>query len=210
MKKITLLVISIMLVLGLTACGNTVGDITLEADQSAIYIQNDGTISYAVSEKFDKDYYDEDDLESRIDQEIAAYNSGSKASVSDAISVNKFNVKKGVATMVLDFATTYDFFTYVMDYNRIGEDKFYVGSIADNSDCTIKGTFVSPDEKETIKGKEIRTMTDANILIVSEEYKVQIDGTVQYMSENCTINEDGIITTAKAEDGTSYIVYSND
>lgn len=210
MKKVTALFMTVILAFGLTACGNTVGDIDLEADQSAIYIQEDGVVSYAVSETFDKEYYDKDDLESKVDEEVSAYNSGSKASVSDAISVDKFKVKSDVATLVLEFATTYDFLTYVQDYNRIADDQFYIGAISDNSDCEIKGTFVSPDNKETAKGKEIKTKTDVEILIVNEQYKVQIDGTVQYISENCTIDEDGIITTAKADDGTSYIVYNID
>jgi hypothetical protein len=210
MKKITAFVMMIVLALGLTACGTTVGDITLESEQSAIYIQKDGSISYAVSEKFDQDYYEKDELEDKINAEVEEYNSGSKASVSDAISVNQFKVKKSVATMVLDFATTYDFLTYVTDYNRIETDKFYIGDIKDNTDCKIKGTFVSPDKKETKKAKEIKAMSDARILIVNEQYKVQIDGTVHYVSENCTIDEDGIITTADTDNGTSYIVYNND
>ncbi|MFQ9514763.1 MAG: lipoprotein [Eubacterium sp.] len=210
MKKITAFVMIIVLALGLTACGSTVGDITLESDQSAIYIQEDGTVSYAVSEKFDKDYYDEEALESKINEEVSDYNSGSKASVSDAISLNKFDVKKEVATMVLDFATTYDFFSYIKEYNRIETDKFYIGTIGDNSDCEIKADFVSPDKKTAITNKEIKQMTDSNILIVNEQYKVQIDGTVKYISDNCNVDKDGIITTAKVDDGTSYIVYTTE
>lgn len=38
--------------------------------------------------------------------------------------------------------------------------------------------------------------------------KFQIDGKVLYTSTNCTIDEDGIVTTAKADDGMSYIVYT--
>lgn len=50
-------------------------------------------------------------------------------------------------------------------------------------------------------------MGDSDILILNGEYQVQIDGDVKYISDNCKVGEDDIITTAKAEDGLSYIVY---
>ena len=62
MKKIMAMLMSVVLTLGLTACGHTVGDVDLESGQSAVYIQKDGMVSYAVSESFDKDYYDKDEL----------------------------------------------------------------------------------------------------------------------------------------------------
>lgn len=210
MKKITTLILTVIMTLGLTACGTKIGDIDLEAGQSGIYIQKDETVSYGVSEKFDKHYYDKGDLEDKIKKEVADYNASDDASVNDAIALDDFDVSNDTATMILDIATAYDFLNYMNDYNKIDKDKFYIGKIEDNSDCKIKGKFVSPDKKETKTKKEIKEMSDANILIVNEEYKVQIDGTVKYISENCTIDEAGIVSTAKAEDGTSYVVYINE
>ena len=206
MKKIITMVMAMMMILGLTACGNTVGNIDLEAGQSAIYIQDDGVVSYAVAEKFEKDYYDEDQLEENIEKEIEAYNGSGQASVSDAITLNGFHVSGSVATLVLDFSTDYDLLNYVKQYNNISPKKFYIGSIAGNKKCKIKGNFVSADKKTTKKGKDIKQMDD-NILIVNEAYKVEVQGTILYVSENCSIDGDGIVTTAKEEDGTSYIVY---
>lgn len=208
MKKIMILVMSFVLAIGLTACGSIIGDINLEAGQSAIYIHKDGIVSYAVAESFDKDYYDEDDLKSKIKSEVEDYNASDEASVNDAVELDDFDVSKGVATVVIEFATDYDFLGYIKSYNRVEADRFYIGTIADNSKCKIKGDFVSSDGKENIKGKEISKMTEAYILIVNEEYKVQIDGKVLYTGTNCKIDDDGIITTAKADDGMSYIVYT--
>lgn len=100
MKKIIIVVMSIVLAIGLTACGSTVGDIDLEAGQSAIYIQEDGVVSYAVSETFEQDYYDKGDLKDKIEEEVAAYNDSSEASVNDAIKIEEFDVSKDTATMV--------------------------------------------------------------------------------------------------------------
>ena len=88
MKRIMAMLMSVVLTLGLTACGHTVGDVDLESGQSAIYIQKDGMVSYAVSESFDKDYYDKDELKKEIEAEIKAYNASSDASVDDAITLD--------------------------------------------------------------------------------------------------------------------------
>ena len=117
-KVMIALALVIVFVFGLTGCGKTIGDMDLEEGQSAIYIQEDGKVSYAVSEKFDKDYYDEDKLEDTINEEVENYNEGSKASIKNAITVDTFKVKSDTATLVLKFATAYDFLTYITGYNN--------------------------------------------------------------------------------------------
>lgn len=207
MKRIMAMLMSVVLTLGLTACGHTVGDVDLKSGQSAIYIQKDGMVSYAVSESFDKDYYDKDELKKEIEAEIKAYNASSDASVDDAITLDSFSVSKKVATLSLDFTTTYDLLNYMLNDNRVEKDKFYIGTIDSNDDCKISGNFVEPGKKDKIKAKTIKSMTDSNILIVNEQYKVQVEGNVLYTSDNCKIDDDGIVTTAKSDDGLSYIVY---
>jgi hypothetical protein len=191
----------------LCACGSTVGNIDLEAGQSAIYIQEDGVVSYAVSEKFDKEYFDDDELEQKIHDEVEDYNASKFASVDKAMDINNFKVSKETATLVLDFVTTYDFMSYLQNYDRVSEKELYLGPVSGNTEIDIEGKFVSPDKEKSVKAKDIEKMADANILIVSKSYKVQIDGTVEYMSENCKTDDEGIITTAK--DGVSYIIYNN-
>lgn len=208
MKKIVILLMTVLMTVGLSACEDKVGNITLDKGQSGIYIEKDGTVSYVVSETFEEDYYKKSDLKKMIESEVDSYNSSDKASVKDAIKVKTFKVKNNVANMTLEITTPYDFSTYMLEYNNIATDKFYIGNIENNTECKIKGDFVSPDGKETKKGKEIRQMTEANILIVNEEYKIQIDDTVKYLSDNCTMDDDGVITTSA--EGTSYIVYVNE
>lgn len=207
LKTLLCTVLVMVMAVGLTACGNKVGDIEMKEGESAIYIDEDGTVSYGVSEKFAEDYYNEDDLHKKIDAEIEDYNNGKKASVNQAITLEKFKVSDKVATLILDFATVYDFNEYVRAYNNEDKTKFYTGTIADNDDCKIKGSFVSPDKSKTATTKEIKAMTKSNIIIVNDKYKVQLDSDIKYVSENCTVNEEGIVTTAGAEQGLSYIIY---
>ena len=138
---------------------------------------------------------------------MADYNDGKKASVKNAITVDTFKVKSNVATLVLEFATTYDFSTYIKEYNKVESNEFFMGKIADNSDCKIKGDFTSPDKKKDATTKEIKAMEDANILIIKGKYKVQLDEDVKYISSNCSVDDDGIVTTDDSDENLSYIVY---
>ena len=133
------------------------------------------------------------------------YNSSSTASVDDAISVDKFEVEDKEAYLILKLATVYDFNSYIQNYNKAEEGTFYAGTIEERGDCKIKGEFTSLDKKETLKAKEIKKMSNANILIVDSKYKVEIGSDVKYISSNCKVDEDGIVTTSDKE--MSYIVY---
>lgn len=44
----------------------------------------------------------------------------------NAITVDTFKVKSDVATLVLEFATTYDFSTYIKEYNKVESMKFFM------------------------------------------------------------------------------------
>lgn len=208
MKKIFAIILSCAIILGVTGCGKIVGDMDIAAGQSAIYIKEDGTICYAVAEKFDKDYYDKKELEKQIEAEIKKYNNYKDASVDDALSLDKFKVKKNVAIAVFEFATVYDFNVYGKDFNKFDTERFYVGSIAGNSDCKIEGDFLSPDKKKSATAKEIKKMSDADIIIVDSQYKIEIEGIVHYMSDNCSVDEKGIVTTSKKDGELSYVIYS--
>ena len=206
-KKLAALFLVLVVAVGTTACGSTIGDMDIAQGESAVYIQEDGKVSYGVAEKFDKDYYDESKLEDTINKEVADYNDGKKASVKNAITVDTFKVKSDVATLVLEFATAYDFSTYIKEYNKVESSEFFIGKISDNSDCKIKGDFTSPDKKKDATAKEIKAMEDSNILIIKGKYKVQLDEDVKYISSNCSVDDDGIVTTDDSDENLSYIVY---
>ena len=192
---------------GVTGCGKKVGDIKLNKGTNAIYINEDGVVRYGVGESFQSDDYDEEELEEYINKEVSDYNSSTMASVDDAIKVEKFDVDDDVAYLILNIATVYDFNEYFKEYNKENEESFYAGKVSDCRMVHIKGNFVSPDRKKTAQGADIRKMDDSNILVLNGQYRVQIDGDVKYISENCKTGDNGVITTAESDSGLSYIVY---
>lgn len=203
-----ILIFSLVLVMaaGLTGCGNKVGDIELKEGTNAIYIDEDGAVTYGVGESFKSGYYDEEALENYINEEVKDYNASDAASVDNAIQVDRFDVEDKVAYLVLKKATVYDFNEYIKDYNK-EETNFFAGKIRDRGDVKIKGDFVSPDKKKKLTDSDIKEMGDSEILILNGQYSVQIDSDIKYISDNCKVDKEGMIITAKAEDGLSYIIY---
>ena len=61
------------------------------------------------------------------------------------------------------------------------------------------------EDDRCIIPEEIKKMSNANILVVDSKYKVEIGSDVKYISSNCTVDEDGIVTTSDKE--MSYIVF---
>lgn len=208
MRKIAVAFVTIALMVGLVGC-SPLGDIELEAGDSGIYIEDDGAISYGSCEKFDKKYYNEDQLENEIDTEVSDFNKSKYSSVDDACSINEFSANSKEARLVLDFVTTYDFKNYMINFAGFEEDGFYVGSISDNDKCPIKGTFVKPHTKKTLTAKEIKNMKDC-ILVTYTPFKVQVDGDIKYISTNCKIDDDDVVSTSKNKGELSYIVYDID
>ena len=203
-----ILIFSLVLVMaaGLTGCGNKVGDIELKEGTNAIYIDEDGAVTYGVGESFKSGEYDEEALENYINEEVKDYNASDAASVDNAIQVDRFDVEDKVAYLVLKMATVYDFNEYIKDYNK-EETNFFAGKIRDRGDVKIKGDFVSPDKKKKLTDSDIKEMGDSEILILNGQYSVQIDSDIKYISDNCKVDKEGMIITAKAEDGLSYIIY---
>ena len=203
-----ILIFSLVLVMaaGLTGCGNKVGDIELKEGTNAIYIDEDGAVTYGVGESFKSGYYDEEALENYINEEVKDYNASDAASVDNAIQVDRFDVEDKVAYLVLKMATVYDFNEYIKDYNK-EETNFFAGKIRDRGDVKIKGDFVSPDKQKKLTDSDIKEMGDSEILILNGQYSVQIDSDIKYISDNCKVDKEGMIITAKAEDGLSYIIY---
>lgn len=212
MKKSIIKVILMIMITGtiFTGCGKSkIGDITVSAGESAIYIKEDGTLSYAICESFQEDYYDKGELKDIIKEEIDEYNAGLSASQLDSAKLEYFKEKDDVVTAIIEFKQIKDFVNYIKDYNGKGEDEIFIGDMATavEEGFKISGKFSvvengNPTE-ETVKGAEVKKSED-KLILLNEQMIVQVEGSIQYISENCTI-KDGIVTVT--DDETAYIIY---
>ena len=100
-----------------------------------------------------------------------------------------------------------NFYNRQNDFTLKDEDgnksyEFYIGKVKD-FEGKIDTSFISPDKSKKIDAKDLKD--NEKMILVPGNYKVQVEGTISYISENCTV-EDDIVTVKGNKPG--YIIYS--
>ena len=164
MMRVGVLLVLTAAVLG--GCGKEVS-----ADTDTVYVQKKGTIKGANVAAFDKEYYDEAELEGFINDTVDTY--VAKAG-EGTVAVTSFAVEDGTAHVYLDYAGA-------DDYAQFNGIDFYAGTVleakADGYD--IPDAFTAVTDKETTWDAE-----DNKIVIVGQQTQVRVDGTILFVSSN--------------------------
>ena len=141
------------------------------ADTDTVYVQKKGTIKGANVAAFDKEYYDEAELEGFINDTVDTYVAKSGEGT---VAVTSFAVEDGTAHVYLDYAGA-------EDYAQFNGIDFYAGTVleakADGYD--IPDAFTAVTDKETTWDAE-----DNKIVIVGQQTQVRVDGTILFVSSN--------------------------
>lgn len=164
MMRVGVLLVLTAAVLG--GCGKE-----FSADTDTVYVQKKGTIKGANVAAFDKEYYDEAELEGFINDTVDTY--VAKAG-EGTVAVTSFAVEDGTAHVYLDYAGA-------DDYAQFNGIDFYAGTVleakADGYD--IPDAFTAVTDKETTWDAE-----DNKIVIVGQQTQVRVDGTILFVSSN--------------------------
>ena len=136
MKKIYCIIMLMSAIL-LTACGETKVAITADkATDNEIIVASKGKLQTSIKESFDKSYYNKDDLEKFIKDDISSLNSQNGTKVAS----NSMKVEKNNVYVVIDYPT-------IADYNAY--DEYQVTSL---SNSEAKGNSIVPS-KVKVYGK---------------------------------------------------------
>lgn len=185
MKKIFSIVLACLMFAGLlTGCGKS-----LDADRDTVYVQKKGTVVSAAIADFDKDYYDEEELKTYIDERVEDYQ-GEHGK--DSVSIDEFSVEEGVAKLMIKYKSC-------EEYQNFNEVTLFSGTVpqalAEGYDFDTEFTEIKDGKAAGTIGKDEITDTDAKVIILSEKVDVKVDGTIQYVSSQ--------YTTMKAKDTVS-------
>ena len=96
MKKMIFVGLVCLMIAGLmTGCGKS-----LEANRDTVYVQKKGTVVSAAIADLDKDYYDEEELKSYIDERVEEYQEEHGKS---SVKVDDFSVEEGTAKLFIKY-----------------------------------------------------------------------------------------------------------
>ncbi len=205
-----LIVLVIAVILLIKSCSHDVGDLDLKANQSAVYLKDDGSVVYGAAEDFGGQEFDESALKTQVEDEVKQFNE-KNGSVSDAMELDDFDVSDDFVKVVFSFKTRHDFSVYMNQYNRENdfieqkEDgkktyEFYLGSIKDY-EGDKKVSLTKPDKS----GNTTLQDADGSLFLVTGNYQIQIDQTIDYVSEGCSVDGNVVSTT---KDSKGYIIFN--
>ena len=167
--------------------------------ETTVSIDKKGKITHEIIESFDKDYYNEDELRSLIDDELSEY-CRSKSN-DKAAKLASLEIKEGMAEAEIDFES-------FEDYASFNEVDFFYGTVKEAmakeypTDVTLK----SADDDSTIGKYEFESLGDNMIVVVSEPVTVRLPGKIAYSTANIDVVDKDEARMASDSVGLGYIV----
>lgn len=164
--------------------------------ENTIALDSKGHVTCTIVEEFDRDYYDEEELETEIGEEIANYNVNF---ASDHMEMKSFAVKDGVATLQLKF----DEAQYYADYSG---HTFYAGSAAEAEAAgyTLPESLTDADGNSAAP-EELNGWENAKLIVTDEAVAVKTPGEILAVSEDVTITAKKAAAVQDAQ--LAYIIY---
>ena len=188
-KKIALMILALSVLAG---CGEQ-----SRVEKSTISIGKEGALTVTLIEDFSESYYDQEELKTMIDKEVAEYNT--KAG-SDKIAVAAFEAADGKVRLEQTYADA-------SDYAKFNGCDFFWGTVAQ---AYALGTEVPDmtgvDDSGKISGSKILENSEYHIVITDETYDVVVPGKILYVSEG--VKAEGKDTAViEEETEKAFIVY---
>lgn len=153
------------------------GAVKLDADESVVYVDKKGAVTFLDVQAFDQSMYDEEELKSFLEDEIGTYTDQYGR---NTVKLGDLTVADGIAKLTLSCQSAEDF----ARYNGI---EMYQGRIVDSlaAGYVFDGEFVKV-ESGTVVGEatkqEIYQESDLKVVILKSELDVRVEGEICYVS----------------------------
>ena len=196
MKKCLTTVLSGILVLSLSGCGQT-AKLPEEVVNTSLVVEKDGkVISYLVN-TFDKEFYSLDGLEEMVKNEAEEFNAAHTDTPEEALTVKTVQAL-GDGSMV-QVVQEFDSADSYAEYN--GQDLFYgtrVEALAQGNPVNKElvnaadGTPADPDKLE-------KTLEKGHLIITNASAYIYCPYPVLYISEGVVMGEDGSVDASQSD-----------
>ncbi len=193
--KVILLIFSAAIV-GLCGCAEKETNI----ETSTVYVHKNGQVTDAIVESFEQGYYNAMELQSMLNDEIAAYNT--KVGQDDAAVVSKFDVNSGIARVYIDFKSG-------KDYADFNQKQFFFGTVneAYDSGIDLNVSLMSTEGTESLSREDLLEKGKYKILILDDYVNVVLYKKILYTSANVEVINDKEARISNEAEGLAYLVF---
>ena len=212
-KSILLLLLTIIVIFGISGCRGKKSDYGFETTESLVYIQDKNSIISIFIEEFDKKTYNLEDLNKAIEEEVKEYNESikEKDTDEDGLEFLDLDLKDTKARLEMEYKSPEDYAAYNTKYVYYGEEVImHLGSFDElaKKEISVDGDFNKIDETgeiSTVTLNKIQDKDNLTVLLINEGNKVRVNGTILYTSKNVSV-KDEVATTTSGE--YNYIIYA--
>lgn len=173
MKKFICVILGIaMCALVFSGCGTT-----LEGNESVVYVDKKGTVCSLDVEELDRDFYDETELRTFVDDAVEQY---TDEHGKGTVKVEDLTVEDGKAKLKMKYKTPADYTSF--NGIELYEGKV-VASLADG--YVYDGDFVKVEDGKVtgaVNKQEIYEQEDLKVIIIRANTDVKVDGEICYVS----------------------------
>lgn len=157
----------------------------VEITDETLYLRSDGTVQSAYLEDFDKDYYQEGELRTFLQEMVDRYNERS----GEAVSFTELTVSGGKASAIL----TYDTLDSYAAFNRNpgeAEETKRVEALAEEDVAARYGStvFARAGKSETQTGSELFNAKKQQAVVVNGPIQVKIPSDILYYSNGTLLD----------------------
>lgn len=174
MRKLWLALLTLSMVFSVAGCGQE-----QTVSEAGVTVEKDGTITSVLTDSFEKDFYDLEDLRDMIRLEASAYNQekGGERIGLESLEMNGSNC---VAVM------KYQSFEDYAEYNEV---PFFAGTVkeAEAAGIDTAVTWLQAGSGTVTEWKEIETAQDYRLVVWYGDMPVAAPGKIRYYSDNLTL-----------------------
>ncbi len=196
MKKVSRTVLGIALVtLMITGCGEAKVPDTI--DRPMISIAKSGEVTEYLISDFDKEYYSVSGLSSMAAEEAAQYNTANQSGTATPVKLEKVEALEDGSGRVC-IVYKYD---SAESYTGFNQGSLFFGTV---QEAVSQGYSVNVSleglDGQTLTADQLKQATDKRLIIAPWGVHVYCPGSVEYISGNAALAEDGSVDGTAAED----------
>lgn len=155
--------------------------VAVDETASRVQFSKKGAVTVTSVESFDKDYYDQTELQEAIDSEVASYNDNNGGGVS----AGDLTVENGTAALVMKYDSA-------ADYMAFNDQEMFWGTLQEAEDAGydlsgFSGQTNAQNKDETFGEGTALELAENSVIVITEPLNVLTATDILYASSNLTI-----------------------